>query len=61
MTQDAVKDAANTAELDTKKPADANAVGHVRKCMMCKSEFPSGWSGERICRKCKSTDKWRSA
>jgi uncharacterized paraquat-inducible protein A len=32
----------------------------VRKCLICKSPFPSGWAGERICRRCKSTSAWRS-
>jgi hypothetical protein len=35
--------------------------GKVRKCMMCQTEFTSAWAGERICRKCKSSDKWRRA
>ncbi len=33
----------------------------VRKCMMCQAEFTSEWTGERICRKCKSSEKWRRA
>jgi len=32
----------------------------TRKCLICKSPFPSAWAGERICRRCKSTSAWRS-
>jgi hypothetical protein len=32
----------------------------TRNCLICKSPFPSGWAGERICRRCKSTSAWRS-
>lgn len=32
----------------------------TRNCLICKTEFPSGWAGERICRRCKSTSAWRS-
>lgn len=34
-------------------------VEKVRKCLICKTAFPSAWSGERICRRCKSTSAWR--
>ena len=32
----------------------------TRKCLICKTPFPSAWAGERICRRCKATEKWRS-
>ncbi len=32
----------------------------VRKCLICQEQFPSAWSGERVCRRCKSTSAWRS-
>ncbi len=32
----------------------------VRKCLICKTPFPSAWAGERVCRRCKSTSAWRS-
>jgi hypothetical protein len=25
----------------------------IRKCLICRSPFPSAWAGERICRRCK--------
>jgi uncharacterized paraquat-inducible protein A len=32
----------------------------VRNCLMCRTPFPSTWAGERICRRCKSSARWRS-
>jgi hypothetical protein len=32
----------------------------IRKCLICRSPFPSAWAGERICRRCKNTSAWRS-
>ncbi len=32
----------------------------IRKCLICKTPFPSAWAGERVCRRCKSTSAWRS-
>ncbi|MGY8992182.1 MAG: hypothetical protein ACKVHL_11425 [Rhodospirillales bacterium] len=33
----------------------------VRNCLMCQDSFMSEWSGERVCRKCKSKSEWRSS
>jgi hypothetical protein len=30
-----------------------------RLCLKCGTKFPSQWSGERICPKCKTTSSWR--
>jgi hypothetical protein len=30
-----------------------------RVCLMCRKSFESEWAGERVCRKCKSTETWR--
>ena len=38
---------------------DWGAQTHVpktRKCLMCKKEFESAWSGDRVCRGCKVTN-----
>ena len=35
-------------------------VEKVRKCLICREAFPSAWSGERVCRRCKTTSTWRS-
>jgi len=32
----------------------------TRECLICLSPFPSAWAGERICRRCKSSARWRS-
>lgn len=32
----------------------------LRNCLRCQTSFESEWSGERICRKCKSTAAWRT-
>lgn len=31
----------------------------IRNCLRCRKSFDSQWSGERICKKCKSTRSWR--
>lgn len=31
----------------------------ARRCLRCEDIFQSDWSGERICRRCKSTAAWR--
>ena len=35
-------------------------VPKVRRCLRCKDEFRSEWSGERVCPRCKNTNAWRS-
>jgi hypothetical protein len=32
----------------------------IRKCLICRSPFPSAWAGERVCRRCKSSSSWKS-
>jgi hypothetical protein len=32
----------------------------IRKCLVCRSPFPSAWAGERVCRRCKTSSAWRS-
>lgn len=32
----------------------------TRKCLRCSTEFQSEWSGERVCRRCKGSNAWRS-
>lgn len=31
-----------------------------RPCLRCRTEFPSEWSGERICPRCKKTESWKN-
>lgn len=50
--------AAPTLELE---PAvrRASDVAKTRKCLVCRDDFDSAWSGERICRRCKGRGDWR--
>jgi Zn finger protein HypA/HybF involved in hydrogenase expression len=32
-----------------------------RRCLVCQSQFDSEWSGERVCKKCKSSSQWRAS
>jgi hypothetical protein len=41
-------------------PGRSDSEEKTRKCLVCRSPFPSAWAGERICRRCKSTSAWRS-
>jgi hypothetical protein len=44
-----------------KKPdAEPGPESKTRRYLICKTPFLSGWAGERICRRCKGTEKWRS-
>ncbi len=31
----------------------------VRACLKCRETFESKWSGERVCKKCKTRIAWR--
>ncbi len=31
----------------------------ARLCLMCRKQFKSEWSGERVCKHCKSLNSWR--
>ncbi len=33
----------------------------TRHCLRCREAFPSEWRGERICRRCKQSNVWRTA
>jgi hypothetical protein len=35
-------------------------VPRTRVCLRCRKTFESEWSGERICRSCKSTTNWKN-
>ena len=32
----------------------------IRQCLRCEAAFPSAWSGERICPRCKRSAGWRA-
>lgn len=33
----------------------------MRNCLRCQDTFESSWPGERVCKRCKSSDSWRNA
>ena len=35
-------------------------VAKIRHCLMCRDPFESIWSGERVCRRCKGREDWRT-
>jgi hypothetical protein len=50
----------NSPETDTLSDKPHRDVAKVRQCLRCKATFPSEWSGERICSRCKSSNAWRN-
>jgi len=36
-------------------------IAKARQCLRCEATFPSEWSGERICTRCKSSYAWRNS
>jgi hypothetical protein len=53
----ALRESSSTLEEHGPKSATEQKI---RKCLICRSPFPSAWAGERICRRCKSSAAWRS-
>ena len=46
--------------VETKKAEKEPTVEEkTRRCLMCGQSFESEWAGERVCRRCKSTEAWR--
>jgi len=43
----------------TKPESERKPEPKTRPCLLCKTPFPSEWSGERVCRRCKSAKSWR--
>ncbi|MAF46933.1 MAG: hypothetical protein CMM10_01575 [Rhodospirillaceae bacterium] len=41
------------------EPEDRTEQAKTRSCLRCGENFESRWHGERICKKCKSTNDWR--
>jgi hypothetical protein len=43
---------------------EADHINHAdqamgRSCLICHTQFLSSWTGERICKKCKSSSAWK--
>ncbi len=51
MAEAAEMDMANENELYQAK---------LRSCLMCEDDFESAWSGERVCKRCKSQAQWQT-
>lgn len=45
---------------NTKPTSDIQHPIKHRTCLMCGDGFDSEWSGERVCKRCKSNDSWRN-
>jgi len=45
--------------LEPDDPEGRRMDAQNRKCLICKTPFPSEWAGERICPKCKKSTLWR--
>ncbi len=54
-TQDEKPEATEATETVT-----SSHEAKERRCLRCQESFMSGWSGERVCTKCKSSHGWRS-
>lgn len=44
---------------DAQTETELKPQAKIRNCLVCKSSFQSEWSGERVCRRCKTTKLWR--
>jgi hypothetical protein len=55
-----VRKAGNTEDRNTPRSAPENPQREsLRRCLMCGDQFSSFGPGNRICKKCKSTETWR--
>jgi len=61
MAIDAIQVPSKEMDKKAETAPETSPSAKARKCLMCRSEFTSEWSGERVCRKCKSSSVWRSA
>ena len=51
---------ANDAPKSGLIPDRSRDVPKTRNCLRCRTEFQSQWSGERICKHCKTSSTWKS-
>lgn len=47
-------------DFDLQPARPSSDVPKSRLCLRCQTAFESEWSGERICRRCKSSASWRN-
>lgn len=48
-----------TIETDTEERFETSCEEKLRRCLSCGEDFPSAWAGERVCKKCRSSSRWR--
>jgi len=48
-----------TGNEDTGQHGASGHEAKTRRCLSCSEDFPSAWAGERVCKKCRSSTKWR--
>ena len=48
-----------TATEDAGQHGPTHHQAKVRSCLCCSEEFESAWAGERVCKKCRSSTRWR--
>lgn len=48
------------AEIAAKPEPERVYEVKTRNCLKCEESFESSWPGERICKRCKSSDSWRN-
>ncbi len=54
--------ATRESAVEVSKPVSERVhVAKTRKCLKCREPFESEWSGERVCKHCKSLNSWREA
>lgn len=44
-------------EIEERRPPEQPKL---RSCLSCQDKFVSAWSGERICKRCRSSAAWRN-
>jgi hypothetical protein len=49
------------AEIAAKPEPERVYEVKTRNCLKCEESFESSWPGERICKRCKSSDSWRNS
>ena len=57
MVLDASDDEPASMDVETDRPVREPVD---RACLCCGSTFPSEWAGERVCRRCKGSNAWRT-
>ncbi len=43
----------------SKRKSERTDTVKTRSCLKCREPFESEWSGERVCKHCKSLNSWR--